>query len=261
MTTKPDVFGNFKATLEEDKKAEFQAFWDYCRKAYVDPKTSFIKKYKPEELIALWRTAQSWRMNLDGRNCWFDRRSGIFFNYIAMKQSVQKLYPMCRFDVQFVLKDDEFSCGRTEKGVTYEFKKKDPFEDLNFELVKAQQGYTIKPDTNFKGAFGVFVANDGTGTEVLELLAPKDLQEIVQSASNVYNWNKYPGEFITKTVFKRVCKRAITDDRGVQSMIDFDNAVNGNDFKNKEPKQISEEDVQKILDDVIIAEQQGEESN
>lgn len=256
----PSPFELFKATLPEEKKADFQAFWDYARKAYTDPKLAFVKKFKPEDLIALWRRAQRWHMNLDGVNCWFDPRSGIFFNYIAMKKAVLSIYPNSRFDVQIVLKDDKFTCGRTQNGVTYNYEKADPFENLVFEVVRVQGGYKIKDNTNFKGAFGVFVANDGTGTEVLELLTPADLQEIVQTSKQIGQWNKWSGEYIMKTVFKRVCKRVREDDRDFQDMIDFDNAVNGNDFKNKDPEQMKDADIEEVLQNVIIAERQNEES-
>lgn len=252
-------FSSFKDQLPAEKRGEFQAFWDYARNAWKDPKLSFIKKYKAEELIALWRRAQKWHMNLDGTNCWFDPRSGIFFNYVAMKQAVQKIYPKSRFDVQIVLKNDTFSCGRTHEGITYKFEKADPFEDLIFEVVRSPRGYVIKDNTNFKGAFGVFATNDGTGTEVLELLAPKDLQEIVQTSRQISQWNKWPGEYIMKTIFKRVCKRVREDDRDFQDMIDFDNAVNGNDFKNEEPKQMNDTEMVEILDSVIIEEQKQED--
>lgn len=251
----PNPFETFKASLPDEKKAEFQAFRDYYRKAYSDPKLTFVKKFKPEEVIALWRRAQRWHMNLDGINCWFDPRSGIFFNYIAMKKAVLSIYPNSRFDVQIVLKKDTFTCGRTQDGVTYNYVKADPFENLIFEVVKTQNGYKIKDNTNFKGAFGVFVANDGTGTEVLELLTPADLQEIVQTSRQISQWNRWSGEYIMKTVFKRVCKRVREDDRDFQDMIDFDNAVNGNDFKNSEPKQMNDTEMEEILNNVIVEEQ------
>ena len=258
-------FEEFKKTLSEEKKAEFQAFRDYYKKTYQEVQAdvkakknnrlAFILKLTPEEAIALWRRAQRWHMNLDGTNCWFDGRSGIFFNYIAMKQAVQSIYPKSRFDVQIVLKNDKFTCGRTQEGVTYNFEKADPFEDLNFHINPKQTPYKIDDDTNFKGAFGVFVANDGTGTEVLELLTPKDLQEIVQTSRNIYQWNTWAGEYIMKTVFKRVCKRVREDDRDFQDMIDFDNAVNGNDFQNgTEPKQMNDTEIEAILHSTAIDE-------
>lgn len=244
----------FKATLPDNKKAEFQTYRDYYRKAYNDPKTAFVKQWKPEEVIALWRKAQRWHMNIDGVNCWFDPRSGLFFNYVAMKNAVFSLYPKARFDVQIVLTGDEFTCGRTEQGVTYTYKKADPFADLIFKVVKGKDGYEIEKDTNFVGAFGVFVANDETGTEVLELLGRKDLEQIVQTSRQISQWNKWAGEYIMKTILKRVCKRIRQDDRDFQDLIDFDNSVNGNDFNNKEPSQITDQETQEILNEMIIEE-------
>lgn len=245
---------SFQDKLKGKEKTSFIAYRDYVNKTYKelqtmrankDPKfnkqPTFVLDLTPKEIINWWIKATRMHLDFDGIHVKFDKRSGIMMDYIAMVKAVQKIYPNSRIDIQYLLQGDEFECGRTQNGVTYNFKKKDPFADLNFKLESVHGTIKINDDTNFKGAFGVFVANDGTGTEVLELLTPKDLAEIVKSTTTTYIWNAFPGEMITKTVFKRVCKRIINDDRGLEEMINWDNKVLGNDFENAIPKQITPE--------------------
>lgn len=259
MAEKENPFEVFQATLTPAKQTEFQMFRQYYRKCYTskDSKMAFIKKLSPEDVIALWQRAQKWGINLDGEQIWFDERLGLMTNWIGVRNMVFHRYPKARFDVQVVLEGDELTYGRTHNGVTYEYKKKNAFEELKlqFKMVKGQ-GVILDGETNLQGAFGVLATNDGTGTEVMEIITKDDLMQIVQSSRNVFNWNKWTGEMIIKTVFKRICKRVRFDDRFVQDWVDYDNAVNGNDFKNQEPEQVEDKEMEEALNNLIAKEQE-----
>lgn len=259
MTAENNPFEQFQATLIPAKQTEFKMFRNYYRKCRLSNETkyAFIKKLTPEDVIALWQRAQKWGVNLDGEQIWFDERLGLMTNWIGIRNMVFHRYPKARFDVQVVLEGDELTYGRTHNGVTYEFKKKNAFEELRlqFKLVKGQ-GVVLDGDTNLKGVFGVIATNDGTGTEAIEVITKEDLMQIIQSSRNVNNWNKWTGEMLIKTVFKRICKRVRFDDRFVQDWVDYDNTVNGNDFKNQEPEQVEDKEMEEALNNLIAKEQE-----
>lgn len=250
-------YDEFQATLTPEKQTEFQMFRGYYKKCLDDPKKAFVRKWKPEDIIALWQRAQKWGVNLDGEQIWFDERLGLMTNWIGVRNMVFHRYPKARFDVQVVLEGDELTYGRTQNGVTYEYKKANAFEELQlkFKMDKVK-GIYLDGKTNLQGAFGVLATNDGTGTEVMEIITKDDLMQIIQSSRNLSNWNKWTGEMIIKTVFKRICKRVRFDDRFVQDWVDYDNAVNGNDFKNEVPEQIEDTEIAAVLNNMISEEKE-----
>lgn len=259
MATQENPYDIFQATLTPAKQTEFQMCRDYYRKCYnsKDAKLAFIKKLKPEDVISLWQRAQKWGVNLDGEQIWFDERSGIMTNWIGIRNMVFHRYPKARFDVQVVLEGDELVYGRTHNGVTYEFKKKNAFEELKLKFKFSKQtGVTLDGETNLQGAFGVLATNDGTGTEIMEIITKDDLMQIIQSSRSINNWNKWTGEMIIKTVFKRICKRVRFDDRFVEDWVNYDNTVNGNDFKNQVPEQLEDVEVSAALDKLIAEEKE-----
>ena len=280
----PNPFAEYAKTLSGKTLQDFQAFRDYRRRAIQDiakykkevaatdpkfrhtikkPKELFIDSLSPKDQIALWKKAQRWHMNIDGENCWFDERSGIFFNYIAMKNAVLDIYPKGRFDQGVVLEGDKFTCGKDQNGITFNLESSDPFAKMNFKVsIDKNREVKVEEGSNLKGVYGAFWANDGTGTEVLEVMNFNDILACVKTTRNVKSWNEHAHEFLIKTIIKRICKQIRTDDRGFQELIEWDNTTNGNDFEHgNTPEQNTPEKILEIVKEAVIKEQtRGEET-
>lgn len=240
------VFDKFETTLDPDNQLKFQVFREYLRTTSRDfdsnPKCGKTKnplrKMSQSQLVTTWRLFRAAGVNIDGEQVIIDWRGAPSLTVFGCKNMVFSVYPNARIEVQTVYKGDTFTYTRTEDGVKYLYTCNDPFAD--------------RSEDGMAGVFCHIIANDGTGTEVFEIMGKNELNEIRKSSKTGATWRSYFGEMAKKSCIKRATKSLRYDSR-VQSALDFDNEFNGNDFDNpNDPKQVTEEDVIQLLNDVEI---------
>lgn len=245
------VFDKFEASLDPDNQLEFQVFREYLRSTSRDfdnnPKCGRdrnpLRKMSQSQLVTTWRLFRAAGVNIDGEQVIIDWRGAPSLTVFGCKNMVFSVYPGARIEVQTVFKGDIFTYTRTEDGVKYVYTCNDPFAD--------------RSENGMVGVFCHIVTNDGTGTEVFEVMGVGEVKEIRKSSKTGDAWKNYFGEMAKKTCIKRATKSLRYDSR-VSSVLDLDNEFNGNDFDNPDnPKQITEDDVVQLLNSVEIKDEES----
>lgn len=174
-------------SLKEYKKEDVERFASYLIKLSRDEKSAFINKYSEEALCELFRRVENEWLHFDGIHITL-LSTGVFYDYVALKNKMLIVYPETVFDVNIVYKWDTFSFEKNSWKVTYSHKFSNPFGNKEDDII---------------GAYAIVKNKRG---EYITLLSADDLEKHRKTAKTDFIWRAWYTEMCMKTIVKKACK-------------------------------------------------------
>lgn len=147
-------------------------------------KNPWAIKKQDNYFIDLFKKNALTKIKFDGKHIIITSR-GLSYDYIAYKNRLLIAYPETEISFSEVYKDDTFSFGQTEKGVTYSHHFGNPFDRNTNDIIGA---YCV-----IKNKRGHFIT----------LLDAKEIQKHQSKATTQNIWNQWKVEMILKTIIKK----------------------------------------------------------
>lgn len=185
-------FQKIKDKLSSYKQEHVEKFASYIVKLSKDPKSDFVNKYNEEALCSLFRRVEAEGLHFDGIHITL-QSTGVFYDYVALKNKMLLVYPETIFDVNLVYEWDEFSFQKENGKVTYTHKFKNPF---------------TKKETDIIGAYAIVKNKRG---DFITLLSKEDLEKHRKTAKTDFIWKAWFTEMCMKTIVKKACKTHFGD--------------------------------------------------
>ncbi len=200
-------FNKLKELLSKYNNTDVEKYVEYCRKLENDPKNKnpWMRNKTAEMLAQYFKEVDSIGLVLDGIHVTL-QYSGVFFDYVAYKKKMLKIYPETVMDVSIVYENDVFSFSKKNGKVLYSHDFGDPFKQI---------------DKNIIGAYCVIINKRG---EFLTLLSALELEKHRKSAKTDYIWQNWYREMCLKTISKKACKQHFNDDFTDINKIDNENS-------------------------------------
>lgn len=181
-----------KDILKEYKQEHVERFASYITKLSKDPKSDFVNKYSEDALCSLFRRVEAEWLHFDGIHITL-QSTGIFYDYVALKNKMLLVYPETIFDVNLVYEWDDFSFQKENGKVTYSHRFKNPFS---------------KKETEIIGAYAIVKNKRG---DFITLLSKDDLEKHRKTAKTDFIWKAWFTEMCMKTIVKKACKTHFGD--------------------------------------------------
>lgn len=173
--------------LKEYQTEHVERFSSYIYKLSKDPKSEFVNKYSEEALCTLFRRVEAEWLHFDWIHITL-QSTGVFYDYVALKNKMLLVYPETEFDVNMVYEGDEFSFQKESWKIIYSHRFKNPF---------------TKKEEDIIGAYAIVKNRRG---EYITLLSKDDLEKHRKTAKTDFIWKAWFTEMCMKTVVKKACK-------------------------------------------------------
>lgn len=214
-----------KEILKDYKQEHVERFASYIMKLSKDPKSNFVNNYAEESLCTLFRRVEEEWLHFDGIHITL-QSTGVFYDYVALKNKMLLVYPETEFDVNMVYEWDDFSFEKKNGKIIYTHKFKNPFSKKESEII---------------GAYAIVKNKRG---EYITLLSKDDLYKHRKTAKTDFIWKSWFTEMCMKTVVKKACKIHFGDIyTNIEEM----------DNENYDSNKVNENDKWMTLDDYIAS--------
>jgi hypothetical protein len=211
--TKNDIIENVVKKLSKYNNTHVNSYGGYLIKLLEEKDRDGVLKNKwmfyktASNLVHLFEAVNAEGLVFDGKHVTLIAR-GINYDYVAYKNKMLATYPESQIDVSLVYKGDTFSFRKESGKVIYTHKIKDPFVNLDKEIIG---GYCV-----IKNSRGEFLTNMS--------LAEINKSKAIAQTKDI--WDKWFPQMCKKTVVKKGCSDHFDDlYKGINEMDNEQNDI------------------------------------
>lgn len=180
--------------LLEWQETDIIRFVDYCYRLQTEkdrnwkPRNSWAANISENKFVEMYNLVGDGWLVFDWVHITL-QRTGISYDYVALKNKMLLVYPDSEIDIQLVYEWDEISFGKTSWKIEYNHKISNPFWE--------------QKDTDIIWAYTVIKNKRG---EFLTTMNKDELEKHRKTAKTDYIWKQRFKEMCMKTIMKKACK-------------------------------------------------------